>query len=162
MSVPASIENASHSYRFNTGMLTKMVEDLSQEEWLRHPAPNANHIAWIVGHVLWARGRVMSRVGAEWSKPWLDLFGRGAKCGDDVTYPSHDVLLEAWKESDTALANALENADSDSLAQTSTQGPPSTDGKVSGVISFLAIHETYHLRQVSYLRGWLGHKGFMG
>jgi hypothetical protein len=26
----------------------------------------------------------------------------------------------------------------------------------------MAIHETYHVGQASYLRGWLGHKGLMG
>jgi len=26
----------------------------------------------------------------------------------------------------------------------------------------MAIHETYHIGQASYLRGWLGHKGLMG
>jgi hypothetical protein len=43
-----------------------------------------------------------------------------------------------------------------------TKGPPSSDGKESGIVDFLAIHETYHIGQASYLRGWLGHKGLMG
>jgi uncharacterized damage-inducible protein DinB len=162
MPIPAAIANAAQNYHMNTGMLTKMVDDLSQEQWLQHPAPNPNHVAWIVGHIAWARGRVVARVGTEWSKPWFDLFGRGAKCGDEVAYPSRETLLEAWEESSSVLANAHESADEELLAQPSTQGPPSTDGKVSGVISFLAIHETYHLGQISYLRSWLGHKGFMG
>ena len=32
----------------------------------------------------------------------------------------------------------------------------------SGVVNFLAIHETYHVGQASYLRGWLRHKGLIG
>jgi hypothetical protein len=35
-------------------------------------------------------------------------------------------------------------------------GPPSFDGKVSGLVAFLAFHETYHVGQVSYLKKWLG------
>ena len=48
------------------------------------------------------------------------------------------------------------------VSQVSVKGPPSADGKISGVINFLAIHETYHVGQVSYLRSWMGHKGVMG
>jgi uncharacterized damage-inducible protein DinB len=162
MPVPAVIAAAAQNYHMNTGMLEKMADDLSPEEWLRHPDGNPNHVAWIVGHVVWTRGRLLSRIGTEWSRPWLDLFGRGAKCGDDVAYPSKETLLEAWRDSSTVLGNALENVTDEFLAEPSVQGPPSTNGKQSGVVNFLAIHETYHLGQISYLRGWLGHKGFMG
>lgn len=162
MPIPAVITAAADNYRMNTGMLTKMVEDLSPEEWLRHPEGTSNHVGWIVGHVVWARGRVLARIGIEWSKPWFDLFGRGSKCSGDIAYPSHDKFLEAWNESSLLLTSALENVTDEYLAEPSVQGPPSTDGKQSGVISFLAIHETYHLGQISYLRSWLGHKGFMG
>jgi uncharacterized damage-inducible protein DinB len=162
MPVPTVIAAAADNYRMNTDMLTKMVSDLSPEEWLRHPDGNVNHIAWIVGHVIWTRERLLARLGREWPQPWLELFGRGAKCGPDITYPSHDTLLEAWRESSTVLENALENVTDAFLAEPSVKGPPSTDGKQSGVVNFLAIHETYHLGQISYLRGWLGHKGLMG
>ncbi len=30
------------------------------------------------------------------------------------------------------------------------------------MVNFMAIHETYHLGQASYLRSWLGHKGMTG
>lgn len=60
------------------------------------------------------------------------------------------------------LNGALANASADALAQPAGQGPPSADGKVSGIINFLAIHETYHVGQAAYLRCWLGHKGLMG
>jgi hypothetical protein len=32
----------------------------------------------------------------------------------------------------------------------------------SGVVNFLAIHETNLVGQASYLRGWLRHKGLIG
>ena len=61
------------------------------------------------------------------------------------------------------LTQALDNASEEKLAAPAPQpGPPSADGKVSGTISFMAWHETYHIGQVSYLCCWLGHKGMMG
>jgi hypothetical protein len=162
MSVPAVIATAAENYRFNSDFLGKMVGELSPEEWLRRPDGKCNHIAWIVGHVVWTRQRLLARLGTEWSQPWLGMFARGGKCEDDAAYPSSGALLDAWREISGVLAGTLDNVSEEALARSAANGPPSADGKVSGVVSFLAIHETYHIGQASYLRGWLGHKGLMG
>jgi uncharacterized damage-inducible protein DinB len=162
MPVPAVIAAAAENYRFNSNFLTKMVGDLSPEEWLRRPDGKCNHIAWIVGHVTWTRKPLLGRLGTEWSLPWLDSFARGAKCEDDAAYPSQAALLDGWREASGILESALDSVSPDVLAQPATNGPPSADGKISGIVNFLAIHETYHVGQASYLRGWLGHKGLMG
>jgi len=160
--VPAVIAAAAENYRFNSDSLLKMVSDLSPEEWLSRPNEKSNHIAWIVGHVIWTRKQLLARLGSEWSQPWLGSFARGVKCGEGAPYPSSDCLLDAWREVSGILSSALGSVSEDALSQPSKNGPPSADGKVSGVINFLAIHETYHVGQASYLRGWLGHKGLMG
>ena len=162
MPVPAVIAHAAENYRFNSDFLVKMVSDLDQEEWLRHPNETSNHIAWIVGHVIWTRKMLLGRLGMEWSRPWLDMFARGAKLDETAAYPAKEELLDAWRETSGVLAGVLDSVSAEILAQPATQGPPSADGKISGIVNFLAIHETYHLGQASYLRGWLGHKGLMG
>lgn len=162
MPVPAVIAAAAENYRFNDGFLENTVKDFSPEEWLKRPSDTMNHMAWIVGHVIWTRERLLSRLGREWPQPWLGLFARGVKLEQDAAYPSPGRLMKAWRESSQVLKDALENVSEDALAQPVTQGPPSADGKVSGIVKFLAIHETYHIGQASYLRSWLGHKGLMG
>ena len=162
MPVPAVIAAAADNYRFNSGFLEKMVGDLSPDEWLRRPDERLNHIAWIVGHVVWTRKQLLGRLGAEWSLPWLGSFARGMKCDDAAAYPSSAALIDAWREVSGVLAGTLDSVPEDLLAQSSTSGPPSTDGKVSGIVIFLAFHETYHIGQASYVRSWLGHKGLMG
>ena len=162
MPIPTVIATAAENYRFNSDFLVKMVSDLSPEEWLRRPDDKCNHIAWIVGHVVWTRKQLLGRLGTEWSLPWLDLFARGAKCDETAAYPSPDAMLDAWREVSGVLAATLESVSEEALAQPATKGPPSTNGKESGIVDFLAIHETYHIGQASYLRGWLGHKGLMG
>lgn len=162
MPVPAAILTAAQNYKFNSDFLTNMVKDLPPEEWLKSPAENLNHVAWIVGHCVWTRKALLARLGTQWDKPWLGMFARGVKLENDAAYPSETVLLDAWRESAEILAPALENASEELLAQPVKQGPPSADGKLSGVVNFLAVHETYHIGQLSYLRSWLGHKGLMG
>lgn len=162
MPVPTIVAAAAENFRFNTGFLEKTVADLSPEEWLKRPSENANHVAWIAGHLVASRKGLLGRLGRQWDQPWLRLFARGAKIEAETVYPSAETLLNAWRESAAELNSALENVSEDLLAQPVTQGPPSADGKQSGVVNFMAIHETYHIGQVSYLRSWLGHKGLMG
>jgi uncharacterized damage-inducible protein DinB len=161
MPVPAVIAAAAENFRFNSQFLENSVKDLAPEDWLRRPAANMNHITWIVGHMTWTRGRLLHYIGVEWAQPSLDLFARGAKLAEDSAYPSPESLLGAWRESTSAVTAALENVSDDALAQPSAH-PRSADGKISGIVNFLAFHETYHGGQISYLRCWLGHKGLMG
>src|SRR5207248_7088575 len=98
MPVPPSIAQAAEDYRFNNNFLLSSVKDLSADEWLKRPNECTNHIAWIVGHLIWARKAVLGRLGAEWSTPWLGQFARGAKLDDTAAYPSSDALIDAWKE----------------------------------------------------------------
>jgi uncharacterized damage-inducible protein DinB len=162
MPIPAVIATAAENYRFNSKSLEQAVSDLSPEEWLKRPDGKLNHMAWIVGHLAYCRGRVLHFIGVVWGQQELEIFGRGKKLLEDSAYPSPESLLDTWSESGHALAAALEAVPEDLLAQPATQGPPSLDGKISGIVSFMAIHETYHLGQASYLRGWLGHKSLMG
>ena len=162
MPIPAVIDGAAQSYRYNDKFLVDSVQGLSAEEWHRRPSECTNHMAWLVGHLIWARKSVLGRLGAEWTAPWLGLYARGAKLDPAAARPSPPELLSAWSEVSALLGEALEDASEEALSQPIKQGPPSADGKVSGVINFLAYHETYHVGQMAYLRCWLGHKGVMG
>ena len=162
MPVPAVIAAFADNYRFNSRALNQTVGDLAPEEWLKRPDERLNHIAWIVGHMAYSRSRLLHFMGTEWTRPGLELFGRGSKLQPDSAYPSAESLTNIWSESGHAMAAAFESASEEHLSQPAAQGPPSTDGKISGIVHFMAVHETYHLGQASYLRSWLGHKGFMG
>lgn len=162
MPVPSSIAVAAVSFNQNADFLKKNLDGLTDEEWVRCPDGCKNHILWIVGHVTWARSALLKRLGEDWSKPWLSLFGRGAKLDESPTYPTPEEAMLAWNESCERLNAAMESVSTEVLDAPSIQGPRSADGKVSGFVNFLAYHETYHIGQASYLRGWLGHSGVMG
>jgi uncharacterized damage-inducible protein DinB len=162
MPVPSSIAVAAVSYNQNADFLKKNVAGLSDEEWISRPTGSANHLLWIVGHICWARSALLKRMGEEWSKPWFSLFVRGAKLDESAAYPTPAEAMAAWDESSARLNAAMESVSEELLAAPSTQGPPSADGRVSGVVNFLAYHETYHVGQASYLRSCLGYPGVMG
>ncbi|MFZ0301139.1 MAG: DinB family protein [Terracidiphilus sp.] len=162
MPVPAVIAATAENYRFNSRFLKQTVSDLSPEEWLRRPDEKLNHIAWIVGHLALSRSRLLHFMGVEWPQPELEIFGRGQKLLEDSAYPSPESLLISWSEAGHALAAAFQTVTEDLLTQPAPQGAPGSDGKISGIVNFMAIHETCHVGQASYLRVWLGHKGLMG
>jgi uncharacterized damage-inducible protein DinB len=162
MPVPESIAVAAENFRRNTHFVKKNIEGLSEEEWVRRPGGSGNHVLWIVGHVALSRCIVLSRLGDDWSKPWLSLFGRGLPCDDSVAYPTPEEATQAWNESTAHLKAAMESASEELLATPANEGPPSADGKVSGVVNFMAYHETYHVGQLAYVRSLLGHPGAMG
>jgi hypothetical protein len=162
MPIPSSIAAAAVSFKYNDNFLKKSVEGLTVEEWTRCPDGCRNHLLWIVGHVTGTRSGMLKRLGEDWSKPWFALFGRGAKPSDPIAYPTPQEVMTAWDESTARLNAAMESVSEEALAAPATSGPPSADGKVSGIVNFFAYHETYHIGQASYLRGWLGHPGIMG
>lgn len=162
MPVPAIIATAAGELHRNSSLLEKVVAGVPAEHWLRRPGDQSNHIAWIAGHMLWSRQMLMEMLGTKWEHPGLKVFARSAKIEKGTAYPEPDVLLKAWHEAAAVLEKTLENVSTEALAEPAPPGPPSQDGKVSGFIGVMAWHETYHLGQLAYLRGWLGYPGMFG
>jgi len=163
MPISACIAQAFEDYRQNNDFLLKTVNDLAPNEWLKRPTVCSNHISWITGHIIWTRKAVLARLGTEWSRPWLGMFARGVKLDESAVYPSPDELKNTWNEVGGVLCGALEAAPEEVLSKVAAPpGPPTADGKISGVIRFLAWHETYHVGQISIVACMLGHKGLMG
>jgi len=94
--------------------------------------------------------------------PCSSLFTRGATLAAQDQYPAVEEIRSGWDEVSTKLMASFSEAPADLLARPATKGPPSFDGKISGLVAFLAFHETYHVGQVSYLRKWLGYGQSVG
>lgn len=162
MPVCSSIAGCAGDFHKNTGCFERAVAGLTPEQWLARPNDRSNHITWITGHLLWARHALVTYIGGSWLCPDFAIFARGAKLDPSSAYPEPAALVATWQESDGVLAAALESLTPEALAAPAPPRPPTPDGKVSGFISVLAWHETYHLGQVAYLRSWLGQPGLFG
>jgi hypothetical protein len=157
MPVPSQIIHAAATYRMNAELLEKSFDGLTPQEWQARPGESSNAMIWVAGHIVWARSRVLHFLGAEWSTPWLAMFGRGSKPGDASEYPTPEEIVLAWKDVKAALNASLEEVSADALSAPGPERVPSYDGKLSGLVSFMAWHEGYHVGQAAYLRSWLGH-----
>jgi hypothetical protein len=147
--------NIAGIFKINTDLFKKTLQGIPPERLLTRPAEDSNHLLWIAGHVVVHRARVLKLLGQEWSAPWEPLFVRGSKLVADDQYPGIDAIARNWDDVSGRLAESLASASSEALAAPVTKGM-TLDGKISGQISFLALHESYHVGQMAYLRKFLG------
>lgn len=151
----SDFDNITGIFKTNAHLFRKTIEGVPPEGWLVQPGNDSNHLLWIAGHVVVHRALVPKMLGTEWSAPWEKLFVRGAKLAAPEEYPGIDVLLRAWDEVSGKLTSLLAKASPEALAEPASKGM-TLDGKISGRIAFLALHESYHVGQMAYLRKWLG------
>lgn len=149
-------------FKFNTDIVNKAIVDVGSEDWFRKPGDDSNHLMWVMGHIVVHRGRTLKTLGLDWDASWAPLFARGSERIADGEYPSTQEMLDAWNQVSAELAAALGSAPTEVLAKTAPTGSLSFDGKTSGMVAFLAFHDTYHTGQVSYLRKWLGYGQTIG
>jgi uncharacterized damage-inducible protein DinB len=154
--------NIESMFKTNTDIVKKAILDIAPEHWFLKPGNDSNHLMWVAGHLVVHRGAVLKSLGAEWETSWSSLFTRGAKLATQDQYPAVEEIQGGWDDVSAKLMASLAETNANVLGQPAPKGPPSFDGKISGLVSFLAFHETYHVGQVSYLRKWLGYGQSVG
>jgi uncharacterized damage-inducible protein DinB len=147
-------------FKNNSDLVTRAIEGIPSEHWMRRPGDASNNLIWVVGHLIWARGALLRTLGSEWSRPWAKQFARGGKSDETLQYPAVEEMRNTWSESGLELATDLPKATPELLAK--PHDKPTFDGTLGGYVAFMAFHETYHVGQVSYLRKWLGHGQLIG
>jgi len=147
--------NIAGIFKTNTNLFRRTIDGISPEKALARPGADSNHLLWIAGHVVVHRAKVLKLMGQDWSTPWEGLFARGASLIDPDQFPGLDELLQQWNEISHRLAASFRTVSTATLAEPVSAGV-TLDGKVSGKIAFLALHESYHVGQMAYLRKWLG------
>lgn len=157
MPITPELVTTAYIFKRNEAMLAKAFDGISTGEWTCRPQESSNCALWILGHIVWARSRALHLLGVSWSAAWLSHFERGSKPEDASQYPSCYEVLAAWKQLCESLPPALEATTTEAMAAAFPPPSPSFDGTVGGMVSFLAMHETYHVGQAVYLRRLLGH-----
>jgi hypothetical protein len=154
--------NIEGMFKTNTDIVKRALDEVPPESWFLKPGDDSNHLMWVAGHLVVHRAAALEYLGGDWETSWSSLFKRGEKRTADKEYPSIEEVRNAWQEVTGKLFTSLANPNAELLSQPAPKGPPSFDGKVSGLVAFLAFHETYHVGQVSYLRKWLGYGQSVG
>jgi uncharacterized damage-inducible protein DinB len=155
--------NVVNQFKTNTGLFKRITQGIPRDRWFARPGNDSNHLMWVAGHLVVSRALVLKTLGQEWSASWSGLFASGSKLVRLDQYPEAAEVVRAWDEVADKLAAALDGVSAEDLAKPVSAGrAPDFDGKVSGKIAFLSLHETYHVGQMGYLRKWLGYGQAVG
>lgn len=148
----------------NTTLCVKAFEGVSDAHlWLR-PAPDSNPFLWIVGHVVGTRAVMLGLLGDPLETGWGQTFGRGAALDADAgTYPSKDEILRVHAEAAARIEGRFARLTADDLAREAAAGPKPFGVKTLGEqLGFFALHDSYHVGQLAYIRKALGLPGLVG
>jgi uncharacterized protein YndB with AHSA1/START domain/uncharacterized damage-inducible protein DinB len=129
--------------------------------WKR-PTPQTNSMLWIYAHMAAVRARLLNVLGDDYDPGWGDAFGRGAQVQDAGTYPSREKINEVSREVNTRLFAKLATLTDADLSQEAKGALPPGVKTVIDRLAFLAMHDSYHVGQLAYVRKALGLPGVVG
>ena len=124
--------------------------------------PATSPMAWILGHLVNSRYGAGGLLGATEVYEHAALTGRGSSSDDPEALPGLPATLAELRASGDRLAAGLDAISTASLDASGPAGVPSMDGTVLGTLTFLALHECYHLGQLGMLRKAAGLPGRNG
>jgi len=148
-------------FELNSRIFAMTLADLDDTEVRQQPAPGRSCPLWIAGHLAATRGAILRVTGADFSWPHADLFARGAATEPAALPPLAEVVA-IWDEVSRRLLVHLPRLDDAALDRELDGAFPVPDHTMLGALAFFAMHDSYHLGQLGYLRTALGHPSIAG
>ena len=151
-------------FAINDSFVLPALEGLTHNELWTAPTDRNNAMLWIAGHVVHTRATILQLLGEPVDTGWGKLFDRGApaaKRSDADRYPSCEDIEKAMREITPRLHAKLASLDDAYLAGPARLQVPGTK-TVADELAFFALHESYHVGQLAYVRKGLGYPGLAG
>lgn len=148
-------------FSVNDGFINRSLDGLSEDDLWHRPSEHTNPMFWLLGHIVHTRGSLLRMLGDDFRTGWGDKFQRGAVVADRGSYPSLAAIESMRAETARRIAARLADVTDDVLVREGTFGLPGCQN-VADQIGFLALHESYHVGQLAYVRKMLGRKGIIG
>lgn len=145
-------------FAFNDEFVLQGLQGLTHEELWRSPTDRNNSILWVADHVVQTRAAVLQMLGERAETGWGNLFDRGATVGDATRYPSGAEVERVMREVTPRLHAALLALSNEDLSRSASQPAPGIK-TLADELAFFALHDSYHLWQMSYIRKALGYPG---
>lgn len=148
-------------FAFNDDFVLQGLQGLTHEELWRSPTNRNNSMLWVAGHVVQTRAAVLQMLGERVETGWANLFDRGATVGDAARYPSGAEVERVMREVSPRLRAALLALSDEHLSRSASQSIPGVK-TLADELAFFALHDSYHVGQMSYIRKALGYPGLAG
>ena len=150
------------TFSTNDSLLTRAFDGVTEADLWRRPLPNTNPMLWIAGHVVQTRAFALKILGEPFDTGWGDLFNRGVALHDDGRYPLRTTVERVGRDVGHRLLARIASRDEQQL--TSPLQNPVGPGvqTLADQIAFFALHESYHMGQLGYIRKALGYSQLVG
>ena len=156
------LTSVAHILRINTRIYHMTLDGLTDEQVRTRPAAGGNCALWIAGHATAARTLVARLCGEAYGFPLAEAFERGRKVTDPSALPPLVEITPHWNAVSKQILDRFEQlADADLDAEVEGEYPIEQPGLL-GALSFLTMHDSYHLGQLGFLRTALGQPGVAG
>lgn len=146
----------------NDSLAERSFQGVADGDLWKQPMPQSNPMLWIFGHMVDTRARLLKILGDDFDPGWGEMFGRGAALQETAGYPSRDRINEVSREVNTRLYAKLGTMAEADVSRPATRSFTSAVQTVGDQVSFLAMHDTYHVGQLAYVRKALGLAGVVG
>jgi len=149
------------TFSTNDNLVFRALDGLTHEELWRAPTGRNNAMLWVAGHVVQTRAIVLEQLGEPFETGWGDLFGRGATVSDANRYPERDEIERKMQDVASRLQTKLASLEDEYLAGPATIELPNVT-TMADQLAFFALHDSYHVGQLAYIRKSLGYPGIAG
>lgn len=151
-------ESLKNMLQSNHDTIKKLIDDISEEESMRHDYEFCNHIRWQTGHLIDSARLVLKLLGENAVVPeeWTKLFGYGSKLYDNASiYPSMGELKEKLYGLYDQTLSTLDNLPAENLEREVELGEDWKTTSSEGIPAFCR-HEYYHAGQITIMRRAIG------
>jgi hypothetical protein len=135
-------------FRINDDLLPKALNGLGPEQLWHRLTDKTNPMLWIAGHLVQTRADILALTGNPFDTGWAGLFARGSSVGNLEKYPSIEEILRVLGQINQKFYTTLESLKEEQLSADTLAG--------------FALHDSYHLGQLAYIRRGLGHPAIAG
>ncbi len=149
-------------YAVNFQLMQMAVADVAETDLTTRPGDDANSMHCVTGHIVSSRYFLANLMGIPENCPFGDRYARGADWKQVASDPTMDEILSACETITGKITACLEGMTDADLEAKSPQAFPNGDDTVRGAIAFLALHESYHVGQLAYIRKLQGYKSLVG
>ena len=150
-------------FSLNTALLTKAFEGVGDDQLWHRPSLENNPMLWIAGHMVGSRALMLQLLGNPIDTGWGPLFARGAVLGEEERYPTRADVMTMHGDVAQRVQAVLAGLSAAQLAREATAGPkPGNTRTVGDQLGFFAMHDSYHLGQLAYIRKALGLSSLVG
>jgi len=148
-------------FSFNDNFVLRALDGLTQEELWRSPNDHTNPLLWVAGHIVQTRATVLQMLGEQAETGWGHLFDRGAKIVDAKQYPAGAEVARVMNEISPRLHSKLASLHDGQLNRPASLPIPGLK-TLTDELAFFALHDSYHVGQLAYIRKGLGYPALAG